>query len=226
MCLFFPRRCLLCSEVVEWHRTLCPRCDRHAPRIFPPVCPLCGRGEELCSCRKRQRSFERCISPFYFQKQVKSGIVSLKKNGFTYAVEGFAGEMAEAIRREYGGIVFDGIVPVPLFPAEERSRGFNPSWLLAKELSRQLDVPCLPLIRKITETVPQKTLTALERSGNLLGVFDVDCPDKVEGKTFLLVDDVITTGSTLDECAKMLKIYGAVAVYGATAAATGGEKDG
>jgi predicted amidophosphoribosyltransferase len=73
------------------------------------------------------------------------------------------------------------------------------------------------VLTKITVTAPQKELKAVERSGNLLGVFDV-CGE-VSGKTILLVDDVITTGTTLDECAKMLKIFGAEEVYAVTAAA-------
>ena len=77
----------------------------------------------------------------------------------------------------------------------------------------------ISLLRKIIRTRPQKELSALERSGNLLGVFDVEPTADLEGKTVLLVDDVITTGATLDECAKMLKIYGAGEVYAATAAA-------
>lgn len=78
---------------------------------------------------------------------------------------------------------------------------------------------------KLYETRPQKELCARERSGNLLGVFDWRGSVSAEGKRFLLVDDVVTTGSTLEECAKMLKLYGAVQVLAAAAASTCLERD-
>ena len=95
--------------------------------------------------------------------------------------------------------------------------------MLVAVLSKRLALPYEPVLTKLTHTQPQKELTALRRRGNLLGVFDV-CSD-VSGKTILLVDDVITTGATLDECAKMLKIFGAAEVYGVTAAAAVLSKD-
>ena len=121
------------------------------------------------------------------------------------------------VRREYGGISFDFVTAVPLHKREFLNRGFNQSERLGQALAKWLDVPYETVLTKITTTAPQKELKAVERSGNLLGVFDV-CGD-VAGKTILLVDDVITTGTTLDECAKMLKIFGAEEVYAVTAAA-------
>ena len=132
-------------------------------------------------------------------------------------VEGFAAEMAEVVRREYGGLPFDCVTAVPLHKRELLDRGFNQAEKLGQALARRMGIPYATVLTKITATAPQKELSAVERSGNLLGVFDV-CGD-VAGKTILLVDDVITTGATLDECAKMLKIFGAEEVYAVTAVA-------
>ena len=181
------------------------------------ICERCGRSKDECHCGKQRRAFERCISPFYHKGVAQNGIYTLKSEGFAVTVAGFAAEMAEVVRREYGGIPFDCVTAVPLHKRELLDRGFNQAEKLGQALAQRMGIPYAALLTKITVTAPQKELTAVERSGNLLGVFDV-CGD-VAGKTILLVDDVITTGATLDECAKMLKIFGAEEVYAVTAVA-------
>ena len=224
--MLFPHHCFACGEVIVPRQQMCERCRETMPYILPPLCPCCGRNEETCVCRGRRRHFERCVSPFYYEESAKQGISYLKNRGYRVTVEGFASHMAELVRREYGGIPFDYVTGVPLHVKEHRERGFDQSALLAKSLAKHVGVPYLPLLYKCIHTRPQKELTALERSGNLLGAFDVKDPDAVQGKTLLLVDDVITTGATLDECAKMLKIYGVEEVYAITAVAAVLKKDG
>ena len=217
--LVYPKRCFLCGEVVLPRQQLCSQCGQEAPYILPPVCPLCGRGEDACICGGRRRLFERCVSPFYHDGVVKQGVSALKNSGYKETVAGFAAEMGEMVRREYGGIPFALVTSVPLHPSDRRARGFDQAALLARELAQQIGVPYAATLRKLVRTKPQKELNALERSGNLLGVFDAMDPAVLQDATVLLVDDVITTGATLDECAKMLKIYGAAQVYAVTAAA-------
>ena len=216
--LFFPQRCCLCGKVIEWRQTMCVDCLRDAPYVLPPVCELCGRGEDECSCRKRHRHFERCVSPLYYDDLGESGIGQLKNAADRAVADGFAAEMAEVLRREYGGIGLDCVMPVPQYKKDERKKGYNPAAMLARALSRRTGIPYVAGLRKLFHTTPQKELRAVARSGNLLGAFTVDEPKTVNGKTVLLVDDTVTTGSTLDECAKMLKIYGACEVYAVTAA--------
>lgn len=218
--LFFPQRCCLCGKVIEWRQTMCADCRREGPYVLPPICDLCGRAEDTCSCRKRRRHYERCVMPFYYDGIGKSGIGQLKNAADSAVADGFAAEMAEVMRREYGGIAFDCLMPVPQYPKDERKKGYNPAALLARALSRCTGIPYVDGLRKLYHTKPQKELRAVARSGNLLGAFTVDEPTAAKDKCVLLVDDTITTGSTLDECAKMLKIYGARAVYAATAASS------
>ena len=133
----------------------------------------------------------------------------------------FCLSMAQTVQREFGEVVFDRIVPVPLSRAVFKKRSYNQSLVLAKGLASLLKVDCRELLVKEYETMPQRELPAYRRSGNVLGVFSVPS-DKFIHKdcTILLVDDTITTGATIDECAKMLKIYGAKAVYAVTATAS------
>ncbi len=216
---FFPNCCHLCDEVVSPGVYVCRRCRNKAPYIFPPICLQCGRGEDMCICAGHKRAFARCVSPYYHTGTARDGVLRLKDTGCIPYVRGFVREMAEVVRREYGGIGFHWVTSVPLHHSDIRRRGFNQAALLAKELAVALGVPYRPLLKKLYRTAPQKELTARQRSGNLLGAFDVVQPTALLGRTVLLVDDVITTGATLEECAKMLKIFGADEVYAVTAAA-------
>ncbi len=215
--ILFPHHCFLCGEVILPRQRLCEDCVRTAPYILPPLCEHCGRHTGDCTCRGHRRSYKRCVSPFYHKGVVKSGIQSLKNDNYRVVTDGFASEMAEMVRREYGGITFDCITAVPMHRKDFRLRGFDQTAHLAQALSTVMGVPYKPTLTKLQHTEPQKELSAVRRQGNLLGVFDVTA--HVAGQTILLVDDVTTTGSTLEECAKMLKIFGAEEVYAVTAAA-------
>lgn len=220
---FFPHHCFLCDEVLPEGQLLCPECREKAPYVLPPVCEQCGRGVDVCICGGHTHAYARSISPFYHQDMVRDTMLQLKLRYDAVVADGFAEEMAEVVRREYGGIPFDMVTSVPLHKKDLHRRGFDQAAGLAKALARRMGCPYVAALTKLTRTPPQKELTALRRRGNLLGVFDVTA--EVAGRTILLVDDVITTGSTLDECAKMLKIFGADEVYAVTAAAAGLKKD-
>ena len=129
--------------------------------------------------------------------------------------------MTAAIHLEYKDIQFDLITCIPLSKDEYASRGFNQSAILAKEIAKNLNLPCdVKQIQKVRDIDPQRTKKAHERTGNVLGAFDINHPEEIKGLTILLIDDVMTTGATLSETAKMLRIYGAKNVYCAVFAMT------
>ncbi len=233
--LLLPQRCCLCGQVIDWQDHLCTACREEAPWILPPVCPLCGRREKHCGCGGRSRHFERCVSALGYEGRGQDGIRRLKETGDACTVEGLAAEAAEVLRREYGGLPFTLVTAVPQHPADARRRGHDPAGLLAAAIARQIGVPYVPTLCKIRRTRPQKELSAAARQSNLLGAFAVrgpvlsaarrrpgrkNAPVSLDGAVVLLTDDVVTTGATLDECAKTLKLAGAAAVYAVTAAAT------
>jgi len=113
---------------------------------------------------------------------------------------------------------FEVIVPVPLHPARQRERGFNQASLLAKLLSAQTSIPCRPLLKRVRYTTTQTALDRSERMENLHNAFRLRKNTDVRGLRVLLIDDVLTTGSTLNECARVLKRAGATSVHSATAA--------
>lgn len=118
------------------------------------------------------------------------------------------------------GIPFDMIVPVPLNPNRQRSRGYNQAALISKPLSKRLNIPCCPpALVRIKDTRSQVGLNAVQRRENMAGAFRAE-HDICKGKTVLLVDDIATTGSTLNECATALKQAGAERIYCYTIART------
>lgn len=222
--VFFPERCAACGEVVAVGEGLCPACRDTMPRIGVPVCPLCGLEKAWCECKRRRRHYERVVAPWYYDGKGKDAVLRMKARGDTVAVALFAEELADTVRQYYEEISFDGVVFVPCTRRERRRRGYNPGEMVARATAKALELPLWSCLMKLMDTPSQKTLSAERRTGNLLGVFEVT-DEAVADKTLLLVDDVVTTGATLDECAKMLKIYGARAVYAATVAATRKQKE-
>lgn len=216
----YPERCCCCGKAVACGSIVCDACRLKLNIIYPPVCPYCGRQISDCRCEKHQKHMERCISPFYYDNAAKSALMRLKFLKKPASAELFYRAMAKTVKREYAGISFDFIIPVPVSKSTLQKRGYNQSAVLAEGLQKQTGIPMNPSLIKIRQTLPQRELPAYRRSGNVLGVFDVNGNVNLKDKTILLVDDIATTGATLDECAKMLKIYRAKAVYAVTATAS------
>ncbi len=206
--ILFPERCAYCGQVVAHKQRVCAACAAALPRIVPPACPLCGCHKQDCTCRHRQRLYDRCLSPFYYEGPVRSGVLRLKQRQRPYIVRELAGQMVRTFA-DSGEERPAGVVYVPMTKRQEKQRGFNQSRLLAAQVARELDLPLWDALVKIQETLPQKSLTAAERTGNVLGVFDWDPAWNRPAGSMLLVDDLVSTGATAGECAKVLKLYGA-----------------
>jgi competence protein ComFC len=223
--LIYPERCCCCSKPVICGKVVCNSCRPGLVRINPPFCSVCGFNKQDCSCRGYSRHTDGCASPFYHERSAKSALHLLKFAGKIYVAEMFSLCMAQMVQQVYHNIKFDCITSVPLSPVIHKKRRYNQSSILAEWLSKQLDIPYKNLLIKKFETIPQRQLPAFKRSGNVLGVYDVlpGACDFVESElcnSVLLVDDTVTTGSTIDECAKILKLYGVEKVYAITATAS------
>ena len=210
--VLMPERCVFCGDVIPPLHVCCDACRETLLIVTPPICTYCGRTKEDCMCRKRRYAYDKVAAVFYYCDAGKAGVLRLKRYDDPQAIDYFADQMAAVVRREHGHLMLDGIAYVPMTKRDERKREYNQGALLARALSKRLNVPMLPVLKKLYQTNPQKATEPWYRSGNVLGVFDVTDEDAVRDKTILLVDDLLTTGATLHECAKMLKIYGAKAV--------------
>ncbi|MBO5928740.1 MAG: ComF family protein [Clostridia bacterium] len=208
LALFLPERCVFCGAVILPMQVSCSTCRRSLSIVSPPICTYCGQSKTDCHCAKHRHHFDAQAAPFYHEKAARFGVLRLKRWDDPEAISFFTQQMATVVHREYEVDQIDGIVFVPMTKREVAKRGYNQGKLLAEALGKRLDLPVYDILKKLYETTSQKELKGIQRTGNVLGVFDVTVPS-VAGKTLLLVDDVMTTGSTAGECAKMLKIYGA-----------------
>lgn len=209
--LFFPSRCIICRKVGEW---FCVSCQSRIEKINPPICERCGRPLEtdLCpSCQKIPIHIDGVRALAFFQGVMRDAIHRFKYDGRRELAPIF-GDMLKTYL-SLCPIPVDAIIPVPLFPAHERRRGYNQSLLLANELGAQLNLPVLASsLRRVRPTHPQYNLNARERRDNVKAAFAADAC--VAGMRVLVLDDVCTTGATMDECSIALRAGGARSVWG------------
>ena len=209
----FPPRCVACGEQGAF---LCQACVEAMPRALPPRCPLCWqperRGETCGRCAQTPPVFAGARSLYLYQGPVREAVHALKYNHLSALARPMGEMMAGYVEAE--ALPVDLVVPVPLFGRRQRLRGYNQSALLARELARLGMLPVAEggLARR-RDTAPQaRGVDAEARRRNVAGAFAAD-GRRVEGRRVLLIDDVMTTGATLDACAQALRQAGAASVW-------------
>lgn len=219
-CIFFPNRCLFCNKLMPPFESVCSDCTEKLPWIKGEICTYCGASKNDCKCEKWHGNFyDATVSSLYYADKVRECIHRFKFASDKHADRRLAEIMAETANERYAGIAFDYIAYVPMDRKRERQRGYNQSLLLARHLSESLKIPLGDkLIVKLYITDIQHECSEIERKGNLLGAFDINNTYDIRGKNILLVDDIKTSGSTLNECGKMLYLRGAERVFCLTAA--------
>ena len=225
---FFPRRCALCGAVVAPDEPLCPDCQTVRP-IARPKCLLCGHSKKDCRCKGKRHEYAGVTAPFVFDGSVRTGIHNLKFHDFPMLAAYMGDCMAATVHTDFDQVHFDYVVPVPLGKRRRRKRGYNQAELLARRVAEELQIPFAPLLAKVRNNPAQHDQgSARFRRVNVYGAYAVTDDSALWDKTVLLIDDVKTTGATLNECAKMLRMHGAKAVYAAAVAVAGDrkEKDG
>ena len=218
-CLFpLSLTCDLCGRETFDGRNLCPDCLETVAFNDGETCPVCGRRTRapgLCmECKASAPAYDRAVSAIIY-RDGGAGLVLKFKRGGAYLKEYFADLLAPRLR-EFAAA--DGVCFIPMTAKAERRRGYNQAELLAEALAERLDLPVMRVLEKVKETGEQKSLTRREREINLKGCFRTR-KDDAAGKTLILIDDVMTTGATLEEAARTLKRKGAARVYAAVAAA-------
>ena len=216
---FFTKRCRFCQNVCDIRNDICDNCSNTLPAIKEKICFKCGIEYSLCSCNGKARFFSSICAPYYYENGPKTATVLLKYQANQQIIDGLTADMARCVKESYKGYDFNCIAYVPIHKKDEKKRGFNQAELLAKGLAENLNIPVYNLLLKTFETEPQHALPEMRRSGNLLGAieFNKNCGIDIEDMRILLCDDIKTTGSTLDECAKTLLIAGCAEVRCITA---------
>lgn len=220
----FPKRCSLCGSVVAFDEQRCEACSS-LERIKNEICNVCGCEKENCTCTKHtsKPEYKSVVAPFYFQGNIVHAIHNFKFNGYKELSTELAKEISNAVNERYSDVIFDAVCYVPMSAKRESKRGYNQSLLLAESVADNTGIELSHSLKKLYETASQRGSSARKRSNNLYGSFDINVPaSDVADKVLLLVDDVKTTGSTLNECSKVLKRNKANKVYAVAIAATEG----
>jgi ComF family protein len=224
--LIYPPRCPVCQAFLQDQVTVlgarelpfCEACFKNFTKITSPICFLCGRPfsdgtdqDRLCvDCLRKRPSYDMARAPYLYDGALMKAIHELKYAQRSHLADSLGlllALFAQSWTQEMKGSL---VMPVPLHPRRLRARGFNQSLLLARcvaaKAGAELDFLSL---RRTRFTKPQTELSSEERKKNMRKAFEVVKPEAVKGKTIVLVDDVATTGSTLNECARALKRAGA-----------------
>ena len=206
--LLFPPRCAFCGK--SGVRGVCPECEKSLPYCKTPL--------------HERPEIGACLAPLKYEGAVREAVHRLKFKGKLGGLDCFGQLMAETAAEHFSG-AFDAITWVPVSRERLRKRGYDQARLLAASVCVDWHVAPQETLRKTVDNPAQSGLSdAAERRANVLGVYEAVHPEEIRGKRFLLIDDVLTTGSTLAECARVLREAGAADVLCLTLAMTRGKK--
>lgn len=230
--VFLPGECRLCESLLlrASRVPICDNCLASFAAMPERICDICGQPLEslqpateeqiLCpNCHPPRFAFARARSLTIYQDAAVSAILTLKYERMEPLARWFAVRLAELVRSQGDRFAADIVVPVPLHRSRERERGYNQAALLAKPLAKALRLPYRPvLLQRVRERPRKGTLSVEERWEAVRGAFVTRPGSQVDKLRVLLLDDVLTTGATLDACARVLLASGAQSVVGLTIA--------
>lgn len=195
--MFFPSRCTFCCRFLKEKNTdICPECEK--------ALPLTGENDRL-----RGEFFSVCVAPLYYKDNVSKAVKRFKFSGKTHYARPFGGIIAQAVRQNLEG-EYDLITWVPLSRKRYRKRGYSQAELLAMSVALRLDNVAVDILEKTKDTPAQSSLKGrARRKANVSGTYAVKEKELVKNKRILVIDDIITTGATLSECARVLLNAGA-----------------
>ncbi len=222
--LVYPRQCRLCGETrgCGQFSFLCDDCFTGASRLQPPWCEICGfpfSGEvstpfQCPNCSEMKLNFDKAVAVMRFRGVVRLAIHGLKYSQQTYWFKVLRAWLHAGADALVDRSQIDCVIPIPLYPRRERERGFNQAWLLLQSITQKWKITSHRYaLARVRETETQTHLDRQERMINLRGAFEVRQAGVVYGKRVLLVDDVLTTGSTANECSRVLREAGATSIF-------------
>lgn len=224
--LFFPSHCAGCSKRVDAGNDFCGECAGAIEFIGPPRCQVCSQpfsglaGEFECpNCRGAAFHFECAVSVVRSRRVIRELIHRVKYSREIWITQTLGRILAKGLADpRLAGQSFDALVPVPLHAKRLREREFNQAAVLAKHLSKSSGIPVSDVLLRRRYTGTQTALDRAERRQNLRNAFSLRKNSNVTDQNLLLIDDVLTTGSTLDACAAVLLEQGAESVRALTLA--------
>ncbi len=220
--LLYPKRCVACDKVllnIEKEMGFCKACSKKIKLVGPDYCLKCGapvnNKEELChNCKNSGHYFEQNKAIFIYTGEMKDAMYRFKYGNRRCYGRTFADHAVKCYGNWLKEQKIDAIVPVPMYKPKERRRGYNQAAVFARALGAKINIPVEEsIVIRQTDTTAMKRLNQLKRKKNLLKAFTTP-KNIVQFRKVLIVDDIYTTGTTLDEVSKALKNGGVKEVYG------------
>ncbi len=223
LALLFPSRCAICDATVKYDKHICNRCMDEIKTLEDPTCIKCGKKiktttELVChDCSTHHHYFDRGYALFDYQ-QVKTSLYRFKYAGRAE----YAKYYAQVAEEKYGTLLkqlkADALIPVPIHKRRLKERGYNQAEEFSKELSNRLGIPTrTDLVKRTTATVALKKLGRFERQNNLKKAFIISRND-VKLKTIIVIDDIYTTGATIDTISRIFRHSGVEKIFFLTVA--------
>lgn len=217
--LIYPRHCPVCDDIVKpFGALICVACDKKINKALGQTCLKCGKEiksdeEEFCyDCRSKKHEFEQGKIGFPYQ-EMKSSLYRYKYMGRAEYGVYYGKVLANKFGTQLEAWKVDALVPVPLHKTRLQKRGYNQAEIIAKVLGQETGIPVKNnWVKRCKKTVPQKELDGMERQNNLKKAFNI-VENDVKLETIVIIDDIYTTGSTIDAMAKICKASGVKNVY-------------
>ena len=217
--LLFPRRCVVCDNPVNpYGKLICHDCAKTLRYVRGPRCYKCGKPlsdetMEYCDdCKRHEHEYISGMALFEY-KTVADSIYRFKYRGRREYAKFYGGQLALVFGMKLRALKIQAIVPVPIHKSKMHTRGYNQAKLLADELSKHTKIPVIDnLVIRNKKTVPLKDLSPAERNNNLRGAFKIG-RNGVKLETIIIIDDIYTTGATVDEISRLLHGAGIANVY-------------
>lgn len=204
--LLYPRKCVFCESVLK-DTDICRECEEKLPYTV---------GD---SAMQKFPFIDKCVSPLYYKDKVRASVHRYKFGGCSAYSRRYAALMSDCVENNLDCRSIDVISWIPLSKKRLRQRGYDQARLLAEEIAAKTGLPCRQLLQKVKNNSAQSlTRDAKQRRENVAGVYALDDGADVSGLRILLVDDVVTTGATMSEAARILRKAGAKSVFGVTLA--------
>lgn len=214
--IFLPKRCIYCNKVLDYNKEL-SICDE---------CVLAALNKQIPKRDFVEKYFDSVLCATYYEKNVRYAMIKFKFKAVTKLSDTFSNMMLIKVKDDYRYLSCDMITSVPLSEKRFKERGYNQSHLLAKNLSEKLNIPYTEkLLVKVKDIPKISRLTLSQRRKIVKGVYKFNNNFDIRGKRIILVDDIFTTGSTVNECARVLKKNGAESVFVLTACETKAKLD-
>ena len=195
--IFYPNRCPFCDDFIKWDALACDKCIDTLEYI--ETCEKCGKTDCMCD---KELYYDKAYVLFKYEGIVRESIIALKRKNGINAAEFYADKLSERILKSEEK--FDMIVPVPMAKSKKKDVGYNQAFVIADFIAKRLEIPVVDALIKAENTIAQHTLSKEDRIENVKGMFSSG-DISLKGKRILLCDDVITTGSTVIECSRLLK---------------------